>query len=132
MRTFLLIATTLAALACSDSESPNEPIATPGASGRWVGSSAPGAGVAVTVNVVIAETAGVLTGSGLLDVSSCFGSPYAITVTGARADTTVSFTLLARDVNFTGTLAADSLTGTLTGATCGGSALGPRAIVLRR
>jgi hypothetical protein len=81
---------------------------------------------------VIAETGGVLSGSGTLTWSGCPGSPYAVTLTGARADAAVSFTLLPRNVNFSGTYAADSIAGTLTGLVCGGISIAPPAIILKR
>lgn len=134
MRRVLLLALAYSTLACSDSSGPNEPTNQSGLLGRWTGTSVPvpGSSTSVSINAVIAETGGALTGSGLLTILECPGSPYAVTVTGARAGAAVSFTLLPRELNFTGQIAADSIDGTLTGLGCGGFALGTRRIVLRR
>jgi len=86
----------------------------------------------VALNAVIAESGGVLSGSGTLTYAGCPGSPYAVTISGARAGTAVAFTLLPRDINFSGTFSTNSIAGTLTGVTCGGVSAGPLIFVLSR
>ncbi len=113
-------------LACSDPTGPA------GVAGQWTSNNAPITGGYVAVSAVIAEAGGVLSGSGTLTINGCPGSPYAVTISGARSGTAVSFTLLPRDVNFSGTYAADSIAGTLTGLICGGISIAPPSIVLRR
>lgn len=129
MRLFVIVAIACAFSACSDSTGP---AGASGVAGQWASNNVPVTGGYVAVTAVIAETGGVLSGSGTLTINGCPGSPYAITVSGARAGTAVSFTLIPRDINFSGTHAANSLTGTLTGVICGGLSLGPLSMTLTR
>lgn len=134
MRRLSTIGTMALALACSESSEPTVPQAQVGLLGRWSGTSTPPAGTSTTfsLNAVIAEAGGTLTGSGLLSIAGCNGSPYAVTISGARAGTAVSFTLLPRELNFTGTFGSDSIAGTLTGIGCAGFTITPASLVLRR
>lgn len=124
-----LLILVFALLACSQ---PTEPSAPMGVAGSWLSSQGSTPGGFVQLRTVVAETGGVLSGSGTLTWSGCPGSPYAVTLTGARAGAAVSFTLVPRDVNFSGTFAADSISGTLTGLVCGGISVAPTFIILRR
>jgi hypothetical protein len=129
MRRILYAALAVSALACGDSSGPN---GSSGLAGQWTSNQAQITGGFVSVSAVIAEQGGVLSGSGTLTVSGCPGSPYAVTLTGARAGTDVSLTLLPQNINFSGTYATNSITGTLTGLSCGGITIAPGTIVLTR
>jgi hypothetical protein len=126
MRRLSFGAVALVVLGCSEPTGPSS------IAGEWASNNAPITGGYVAVNAVIAESGGVLSGSGTLTINGCPGSPYAITISGARAGTAVSFTLIPRDINFTGTYAANSIEGTLTGVICGGIGVGPLSLVLTR
>lgn len=132
MRRLLFSAIACTALACSNSNGPGASNGPVGLAGLWISNQAPITGGYIALRVVIAETSGVLNGSGTLTVFGCPTSPYAVTVTGARAGSAVSFTLLPQNVNLSGSFAADSITGVLTGIGCGGVTIAPPAIVLKR
>lgn len=132
VRQRMLAAVIVALASCGDSGGSSGPSRPAGLSGRWRSDAVSTTAGSVSLDAVIAETGGVLTGSGTLTMSGCPGSPFPVTVTGARAGADVSFTLLPRDVNFTGSFASDSIAGAVTGLYCAGMLILAPSMVLRR
>ena len=114
-----------ATLACAESTGPS------GLAGHWLG-DAPVIGGFARIDMVVAANSGAFSGSGTLAIDGCPGSPFAATITGARAGAAVSFTLLPQDVNFSGAYAADSIAGMLTGLACGGVPVVSGVLVMKR
>ncbi len=109
-RILVMVSLALAMIGCSggDSNAPKTPTTV---TGTWVGTSS-----GATVNLVLTENSGTVSGSGTMVAGT---ASIALTVAGSHNGASVSLTFKTsgfQDTNLTGTFAGNSITGTLNGS----------------
>jgi len=111
MRPFAIaIAMLVSIAACSDSSGPKTTV-----SGTWNGSGTTPSGNPFTINLVLSETSGTVTGTGTITGEA----PIAVTITGTYSAPTLGLTMAApgySSSDLTATVNGKSMTGTLNGS----------------
>lgn len=107
----LVVAMLVSIAACSgDSSGPKTTVA-----GNWTGSATTSGGSPFTINLVLVESSGTVSGTGTITG----GTSVALTISGTYSAPTLGLTMAApgfSSMNLTATLSGKSMTGTLNGS----------------